>query len=132
MLIPNMLEAQVILDSDSDDADELARGLLAFGIEQVVMTMGEAGSNYYDTSRQIMQPIFPVDAVDTTGASDAFVGAYCLGLSKRWDRARRTEFAAAVAGLCCTRHGTMSSMPYHSEVEALLDAHRNRSLHHGF
>lgn len=132
VLIPNMLEAQVILDCDSDDPDELARGLLAYGIEQVVMTMGEAGSNYYDASCQVMQPIFPVDAVDTTGASDAFVGAYCLGLSKRWDRAIRTEFAAAVAGLSCARHGTMSSMPFYSEVEALLDSHRNRSRHQGF
>ncbi len=131
-LIPNMLEAQVILDSEADDPDELARGLLAFGVEQVVMTMGEAGSNYYDASRQVMQPIFPVDAVDTTGASDAFVGAYCLGLSKRWDRAVRTAFAAAVAGLSCTRHGTMSSMPFYSEVEALLDSHRNLSRHRGF
>ena len=132
VLIPNILEARIMLDNDTHDADELARALLKFGIKQVVMTLGEAGSNYYDAYRQVMQPIFPVDAVDTTGASDAFVGAYCLGLSKRWDNARRTEFAAAVAGLACTKHGTMSSMPTYSEVAALLESQRNRSRHHGF
>lgn len=132
VLIPNILEAQIILDSDSDDADELARGLLKFGMKQVVMTLGEGGSNYYDATKQVLQPIFPVNAVDTTGASDAFVGAYCLGLSKLWDYASRMEFATAVAGLACTRHGTMSSLPAHSEVAALLHSHRNRNSRHGF
>ena len=40
-MIPNKLEAQLILDSDSDDPDVLACELLRLGIKQVVLTIGE-------------------------------------------------------------------------------------------
>lgn len=123
VLIPNKLESQLLVDGDSDDSEELARRLLARGIKQVVMTLGESGSLYMDGHIQIEQPIFPVDAVDTTGASDAFVGAYCIGLQRHWDISRTMAFASATAALACSRHGTMTALPALSDVDALLAAH---------
>ena len=123
-LIPNMLEAQLILDSDSQDVEHLARGLLALGIGQVALTLGEAGSLYYERGRGIRQAAYLLGALDTTGASDAFVGAYCLGLAQGWPVERRLAFASAAAGLACTRRGTMSALPGRAEVEALLAEER--------
>ena len=119
VLIPNKLEAQLILDSAADDVDELARGLLRFGIETAVLTIGEAGSILYQAGCRLQQPAFKLDAVDTTGASDAFAGAYCQAISQGWSLGEAQVFASAAAGLACTRRGSMSSLPSLSEVQAL-------------
>ncbi len=121
-LIPNKLEAQLILGSESDDLGFLARELLDLGVKQVVLTIGELGSALYETACQLEQPAFALDVVDTTGASDAFVGAYCQGLALGWPIARTLKFASAAAGLSCTKPGTMSSLPSLEEVQALLAA----------
>ena len=126
-LMPNLLEAQLLLGSQSQDSDELARGLLALGVGQVVLTLGESGSLYYDGACKIAQPAFLVDAVDTTGASDAFVGAYCLGLARGWAVERRLQFASAAAGLACAERGAMAALPSSEQVEALLQARVTRS-----
>lgn len=120
VIIPNKMEAQLILDSASKNVDELARGLLRFGIGTVVLTIGEAGSILYQDETRTEQPAFEIAAVDTTGASDAFVGAYCLGISKAWRQRKTLAFAAAAAGMACTRRGTMSSLPTLAEAQALM------------
>ena len=66
VIIPNKLEAQLILDTDSNDVDELATGLLQHGIGTVVLTLGEAGSLLYKGSCRAEQPAFKLGAVDTT------------------------------------------------------------------
>lgn len=122
VIIPNKLEAQLILDSDSDDVDELATALLQHGIGTVVLTLGEAGSLLVQAVCRAEQPAFKLGAVDTTGASDAFVGAFCYALSMGWQVRKTLAFASAAAGLSCTRRGTMSSLPTLGEVQALTAA----------
>lgn len=119
VIIPNKLEAQLILDSDTDDADELATGLLQHGIGTVVLTLGEAGSLLVQAVCRAEQPAFKLGALDTTGASDAFVGAFCHALSLGWHVRKTLAFASAAAGLSCTRRGAMSSLPTLGEVQAL-------------
>lgn len=120
VLIPNKAEAQLILEDAPADPDALACGLLQLGIGTVVLTLGEAGSLLYRDDCRIAQPGFKVAAVDTTGASDAFVGAYCCGLARAWPAGRTLAFASATAGLACTRRGTMTALPYLAEVQALM------------
>ncbi len=120
VLIPNRLEARLILGSESDDLDELANRLLGHGIGTVVLTIGEAGSILYQAGCKAEQPAFKLAAVDTTGASDAFVGAYGHGLSLGWPLRKTLVFASAASGLACTRPGTMSALPSLEEVTALM------------
>lgn len=121
LLIPNMLEAQLLMNSETDDVDQLGCGLLEKGVGRVVLTLGEAGSILYEPGGKLAQPAIPVAAVDTTGASDAFAGAFCVGLARGWSSMRSLAFASAAAGLTCTKPGTMTSLPDRSEVEALLN-----------
>ena len=127
VIIPNKLEAQLILDNDSDDVDELATDLLQHGIGTVVLTLGEAGSLLVQAACRAEQAAFKLGAVDTTGASDAFVGAFCQGLSLGWPLRKTLVFASAAAGLSCTRRGAMSSLPTLDEVQALTAA--RQTLH---
>jgi len=122
VIIPNKLEAQLIAGDDSHDPDLLARRLLNMGIRQVVMTLGEDGCVLYDGERKLEQSAFAVPVVDTTGASDAFVGAYALAMIKGWPGQRALKFATAAAGLACSKHGTMSSLPRLRAVNSLLRA----------
>ncbi|MGC8879378.1 MAG: carbohydrate kinase family protein [Anaerolineae bacterium] len=66
-------------------------------------------------------PGFTVDVVDTTGAGDAFHGAFLYGLSQGWDLARTARFANAVGALTCRRLGGRSSIPSLDEVEVFLE-----------
>lgn len=123
VIIPNKFEAQLIAGDDSNDPEVLARRLLNMGIKQVVMTLGEDGCVLVDSARALELCAFDVPVVDTTGASDAFVGAYALALTKGWSGQEALRFATAAAGLACSKHGTMSSLPPLSDVNALLRAH---------
>lgn len=120
ILIPNKMEASLLTGNKSDDIAELADELMKLGVKQVCMTIGDQGSVFFDGKKQTKQTAFPVKVVDTTGASDAYVGAFCVGLVQGWTIEQTMEFASAASGLACTQHGTMSSMPTLEAVDKLI------------
>ena len=65
-------------------------------------------------------PVFPIEAVDTLAAGDVFHGAFTLALAEGRDVVAAMRFAAAAAGLKCTRLGGSAAAPRRAEVEALL------------
>jgi len=65
-------------------------------------------------------PVFTVQPVDTLGAGDVFHGAFTLALAEGRDIVDALRFAAAAAGLKCTRLGGSAGAPRRAEVEALL------------
>lgn len=68
--------------------------------------------------RQI--PAFAVDVVDTLGAGDTFHGAFTLMLAEGMNERPAMRFAAAAAGIKCTRYGGILGAPTRAEVEAFL------------
>ena len=65
-------------------------------------------------------PVFAIEAVDTLGAGDVFHGAFVLALVERQATERAIRFAAAAAGLKCSRFGGSTVAPGRAEVDALL------------
>lgn len=65
-------------------------------------------------------PVFALQAVDTLGAGDVFHGAFALALVEGRDLPTALRFAAAAAGLKCTRLGGSSGAPTRAEVDAFL------------
>jgi len=92
----------------------------------VVVTAGERGLAWHsrDDSRfgpgQGWFPPFAVDAVDTTGAGDAFHGSFAVGLSAGMGWAELLRYASAVGALCCTKYGARIGIPTGAEVAAFL------------
>ncbi len=78
------------------------------------------GPTHTGTSRM---PAFEVDVVDTTGAGDAFHGAFTLALVEGLDATRSARFACAAAALKCTRLGSRAGLPKRREIEAFLALH---------
>jgi sulfofructose kinase len=65
-------------------------------------------------------PVFDIEAIDTLAAGDVFHGAFTLTLAEGRGIAEAMRFAAAAAGLKCTRFGGATGAPRRHEVEALL------------
>ena len=68
-------------------------------------------------------PAFAVAAEDTTGAGDAFHGAFAAGLSQGMGWEELLRFSSAVGALCCTKKGARLGIPTGAEVAAFLARH---------
>ena len=98
----------------------VAERLCQEGAEIAVVTLGERGAvASWDGQTQAF-PAFAVDVVDTTGAGDAYHGAFMYGLLQGWDVPRMARFAAAVGALNCRALGGRSALPSLDEVERFL------------
>ncbi len=102
------------------DPEVAARDLLALGPELVVVTEGEKGCRVWTARERFDVPAFSVAVVDTTGAGDAFHGAWIYGMLQGWDLRRVASFANAVAGLNCGTLGGQRGLPGPARVEALV------------
>jgi ribokinase len=111
-------------DSDVINMDairENARRLLAAGTKGVVVTHGARGGVAVTERTDFCYPPFSVEAVDSTGAGDAFCAALIVGLSDGMPFEQAVRFASAAGALACTRFGAHPSLPWRHEVEALLE-----------
>lgn len=78
----------------------------------VLITEGEKGVRHLASGTHI--PAIKVEAVDTTGAGDSFVGAFAAKLNEGMEAAMR--FGCIAAGLSVTRKGAQSSYPSYAEI----------------
>lgn len=103
-------------------------GAIALGscAPTVVVTAGERGLAWHSQKdsrfgpSQGWFPPFSVEAVDTTGAGDAFHGAFAAALSAGMGWAELLRYASAVGALCCTKYGARIGIPTGAEVAAFL------------
>ncbi len=120
---PNETETQLLTGmpvTTLEEAEAAARELLARGAGAVILTLGQRGSLVVtpDTAQHV--PAQAVQAVDSTGAGDAYVGslAYFLGLDTPLLDA--TQRAGAIATRSVLKPGTQTSFPSRDEVQDLL------------
>ena len=122
---PNETEASAMtnLSVESEtEARAAARALRERGAGAVVITLGAQGALLDGPgSGQLVPAVRPGPVVETTGAGDAFNGAFAVALAEGRDPAMAVRFGCTAAGLSVTRPGTALSMPHRAEVEALLE-----------
>ena len=89
---------------------------------RIVLTLGADGSIYADAGERHDQPIFPVQAVDTTAAGDTFTGYFLAGMADGMSVADTLKMSAKASSIAVTRAGAVPSIPYRAEVmEALAE-----------
>ncbi|MBJ6638780.1 ribokinase [Streptomyces sp. DHE7-1] len=120
-LIVNEHEARVLLGAQgaSGEPADWAPLLLARGPRSVVVTLGAAGALVCDSSGVTRVPSVRVDAVDTTGAGDAFTAALAWKLGSGAALPAAASYAALVGAAAVTRRGAQESYPTAAEAEAL-------------
>jgi ribokinase len=98
---------------------DAAAGLAAvLGGGHVVVTLGAAGAALAGPSGTAAVPGFPVTAVDTVGAGDAFVGALAVALASGLDPAAAVTAACAAGAAAATRRGAQAALPRPADVLA--------------
>ncbi len=124
VVTPNESEAEALTGlpvATVAEAERAADALLAKGVGAVVITLGDKGALYRDHTRSVHVPaISSGPVVETTGAGDAFNGAFAVALSEGMDVVEAVRFGCATAGISVTRPGTAPSMPSRAEIDARL------------
>ena len=119
---PNETEASFYLGKKVEskiEIEEAAKTFLAKGVQNIVITLGPKGLYFANSSESYFVDAYNLkdDVVDTTGAGDAFNGAFAYALSKNQNNKDAIEFANKVAGISTTRAGAANAMPKLKEVE---------------
>ena len=95
--------------------------LLELGARMVVVTQGARGARLFTrTGHAVDVPAFPIRAVDTTGAGDAFCGAFAAACSRGDEILDALRFASAAGALAATRNGAVPSLPTQTEIDDLV------------
>jgi ribokinase len=126
---PNETETELLTElpvRTPGEAETAARELLARGPQLVILTLGERGVMLVDSQGAEHIPPVPVEAVDPTGAGDAFIGALATFLGEGQSLREAVRQANAVAALSVTRIGTQTSFPTRAEVDVFLLRHSVR------
>lgn len=102
------------------DTDAQIAALAALGPAQVVVKRGADGATALADGERATQAAFPVHAVDTVGAGDAFVAGYLAELLAGASLAERLRTAAACGALACTAPGDWEAAPDRAAIARLL------------
>jgi ribokinase len=125
VIAPNEIEASMLtnIDIDSvDDARKAATSLNKKGAKNVIITLGSRGVlTYSEGNFNVIAPI-KVNAIDTTGAGDAFIGAFAYFYAKSKNILESAKFANIAAGLSVTKLGTQTSFPELSDIEKIFNS----------
>lgn len=118
-LTPNQTEAAMLSGGDPSDRAgwrEAAQTLRNRGVAQVAITLGAEGAYILSAVEERWVQAPQVNAVDTTGAGDAFNGALAAQLATDAPFFAAVEFAVHYAALKVTRRGTALAMPKLAEL----------------
>lgn len=124
LIVPNQTEAELLTGvrvTNRDTARAAADTLQRVGIRDVIVTLGADGAlvSQQDKATSFVPP-FPVTAIDTTAAGDAFCGALAAALSQGQSLRESALFASAAGALAVTKAGAEPSLPYKEDIEQIL------------
>jgi sugar/nucleoside kinase (ribokinase family) len=118
LLFLNQDEARML--SGSADPDQAARRMRDLGAHDVVIKLGAGGCAVFTADGATRFPGFEVEAVDTTGAGDCFVGGFLTALSEGGAYPDAARFANAAGALSVQKLGAINGIPTRAETEAWL------------
>ena len=122
-IIPNEGEAAKLTGvevCDLKSAAAAAQKLRTRSQANVLVTLGSNGVWLDTDSFTGHVPAFPVQAVDTVGAGDTFIGAFSVRVSEGANAREAARFGCAAAAIAVTRRGAQASLPTRAEVESFL------------
>ncbi|MGE1097178.1 ribokinase [Bacillus altitudinis] len=110
-ITPNEHEAALMFDGLT-----IAEALRQYP-NKLLITEGKSGVRYFDGSKEVLVPGYPVKAVDTTGAGDTFNGALAVALTEGNSLYDALAFANLAASISVTKFGAQGGMPAREELE---------------
>lgn len=129
ILTPNQVEAGQLVGfpvTTIDLAAKAANTLCQQGVKTVIVKLGAKGVFCATEGDRFHRPAFPVRAVDTVAAGDAFNGGLVAALTEGLPLRQAVTWGTANAAIAVTRAGAQSSMPNREELLAFLQEHDGR------
>lgn len=126
VLTPNETEAKVLAGLAPDAAaapEAVAEVLLRLGVKHVIMTLGEKGALLVSAKQHQHFPAISVQAVDTTGAGDAFNAGLAVALAHGDTVENAARFAIITGAMAVTKEGVIPSLPRCDEVRTFCEQH---------
>jgi ribokinase len=122
VLVVNETEAEDLLGYavSAASGEEAARSLAALGPGTVVVTLGAAGAAVSDGGKTATFAAPRVDVIDTTGAGDAFCGAFAADLARGVDVFLASRTGVAAGSLATTIPGAYPGIPYRDAINRML------------
>ncbi len=102
--------------------EQAAQRLLDLGPRLVVVTLSEQGCLCFSRQENLAVVGFEVPVLDTTGAGDAFHGAFIYGMLQGWSTQQTALFANAVAAINCTGLGGRAALPSQQQTMEFLSS----------
>ena len=134
VLTPNEGESAFL--TGEEDPDLAAKRLRESGVNIVVVTLGPRGAMVLSSEGPSVAEGFPVTAIDSTAAGDAFNGFLAVGLAEGLDLEKAVPRACAAGALATTVPGARPSLPFRESVDDLwgsidrVDPSRSGQSHH--
>jgi ribokinase len=119
LLAPNQTELSLLVEAGN--VAEAAQKLIEMGVGVMVVTLGNEGSYILSPDMEIPLPAFPVSAIDTVAAGDAFIGAFAVAIAEGKPLREAARWGNAAGAIAVTRLGAQPSLPRREEVLALLE-----------
>ncbi len=94
--------------------DEIKVAASNIPVPNVLVTLGKDG--VYIVSEDTIIPAYKVDAIDTTGAGDAFIGSFVGALARDYDLAYAVQYACKSATISVTKSGAFGTAGSYDEV----------------
>jgi sulfofructose kinase len=118
LIIPFFFAVEI---TGEEDMDSILKKLhKQYGCLPVV-TEGSKGGAYFFKGEVLHYPAFSVDCVDSTGAGDAFHGAFCHFFSRGLEIGKCIELSSAVGALNCRAYGGRAALPTCKELTSFLE-----------
>lgn len=123
IILPNETEAQLLtgitVENNEAVLNRVSNAILAKGVPRSIITLGDAGSFVADRDKRWWVKPNKVDAVDTTGAGDTFIGTLASVIDADFNNLEETVKRASIASaIAVTRAGAIPSIPTRDEVDA--------------
>jgi 2-dehydro-3-deoxygluconokinase len=115
-------ELEVVSRPGADTLQSRISGLLDAGVREVVVKQGGAGASLHMVSSKHQLAAYPVTAVDSVGAGDAFVAGYLSGLLDGLDPTGRLDRAVCLGAFAVASHGDWEGLPTRADLPLIQAA----------
>nr|WP_200834198.1 ribokinase [Pediococcus acidilactici] len=120
---PNETELATLTGMPTNDMDEIkkaAHHMIKLGVKNMLITLGSKGVLWVNESTSQLIKAIKVNAVDTTGAGDSFIGSFAHYYASGDDIPTAIKHANQYAAVTVTRQGTQKSYPTADELSLLV------------
>jgi ribokinase len=120
---PNETELATLTGMPTNDMDEIkkaAHHMIKLGVKNMLITLGSKGVLWVNESTSQLIKAIKVNAVDTTGTGDSFIGSFAHYYASGDDIPTAIKHANQYAAVTVTRRGTQKSYPTADELSLLV------------